>query len=213
MLRWVQVAGLAIGIMLSTAAVADASGLQPGTPSHPNGVQLTTTFGWNQLGEDVTSFELWFPQGSVYNGAKFPTCSVQKLDAYGPSSCPKDSIMGSGTGTAFADTTVTRPSITVVNGGANTVYFYTILNNPARVQEPIIGHLQRLHGRYAYKLTSAIPKNLQIVAGVPINLTSLTITVGRGDWIALSGAPAGVKVQTGYANGATSAYSLWVQNI
>jgi len=213
MLRWVQVAGLAIGIMLSTAAVADASGLQPGTPSHPNGVRLTTTFGWNQLGEDVTSFELWFPQGSVYNGAKFPTCSVQKLDAYGPSSCPKDSIMGSGTGTAFADTTVTRPSITVVNGGANTVYFYTILNNPARVQEPIIGHLQRLHGRYAYKLTSAIPKNLQIVAGVPINLTSLTITVGRGDWIALSGAPAGVKVQTGYANGATSAYSLWVQNI
>jgi len=213
MLRWTRVVGLAIAVVLSTATLADASTLQPGTPSHPSNVRLTVTFGWSQLGEDVTSFQLWFPQGSVYNGGKYPKCSAQKLDAYGPSACPKASIVGSGTGTALADTTVTRPKITVVNGGANTVYFYTILNNPARVQEPIIGHLQRLHGNYAYKLSSTIPKNLQIVAGVPINLTSLTITTGRGDWIGLSGAPAGIKVQTGYANGATSAYSLWVQNI
>jgi hypothetical protein len=195
-----------------TAAAASAAPLTPGTPSKPRGVRLTTTFGWSNLGEDVTSFQLWFPQGSLYNGAHYPRCSVQVLDRAGPAGCPRGSIVGHGTGAAYADQTVTRPRITVVNGGPSVVYFYTVLNNPARVQEAIVGHIYRLRGDYAYRLSASIPQNLRIVAGVPINLTSLTITAGRGSWLALTGAPAGIRVQTGYANGAISSYQIWVQN-
>ena len=49
--------------------------------------------------------------------------------------------VGSGSGTAYADTVITRPKITVVNGGGDRVYFYTVLNNPARVQVPVIGYV------------------------------------------------------------------------
>lgn len=208
---------LAVGIVAFAAAAAGtavtgASTLTPGTPARPQGVRLTTTFGWQSLGEDVTSFQLWFPKGSVYNGARYPICSLLTLDRSGPAGCPKGSIMGSGTGSAWADQTITNPHITVVNGGANVVYFYTVLNNPARVQQPIIGHLTRLSGDFTYRLSATIPEDLQVVAGVPINLTSLTITAGRGSWLALTGPPAGIKVQTGYANGATSSYTIWVQN-
>jgi len=207
-----RTAGLAVAVLAVTPSLASAT-LRPGTPSKPNPVRLTVTFGWSQLGEDVTSFNLWFPSGSVYNGASYPKCSEATLAQNGPTACPKASIVGSGTGTAYADTTITRPQITVVNGGGSTVYFYTILNNPARVQEPIVGHITRLHGRFVYELSATIPQNLQIVAGVPINLTSMTVTAGKGNWIALGAAPAGIKVQTGYANGATSSYQLWVQNL
>jgi hypothetical protein len=190
--------------------------LTAGSPRHPQGVRLTTTFGWHGLSPDaqpmVTNLDLWFPRGSVYNGARYPSCSVQTLDARGPGGCPKGSIMGSGTGTADADTTVTRPHITVVNGGASVVYFYTVLNNPARVQEPVVGHITRLHGQFTYHLSATIPENLRVVAGVPIKLTDLTITAGRGTWLATTNSPAGIKVQTGYDNGATTSYQVWVQD-
>jgi hypothetical protein len=196
----------------TASALTAASTLTPGTPAKPRGIRLTTTFGWRDLGEDVTSFQLWFPRGSLYNGAKYPTCSLATLDRAGPAGCPRGSIMGTGTGTALADQTVTRPRITVVNGGARVVYFFTVLNNPARVQQPVPGYITRLKGNFTYRLSATIPSNLRVVAGVPINLTSLTITAGRGSWLALTGAPAGIKVQTGYSNGASSAYMIWVQN-
>jgi hypothetical protein len=196
----------------ATVAVTEASALTVGTPSRPRGVKLTTTFGWQGLGENVTSFDLWFPKGSVYNGSKYPTCSVATMDRAGPAGCPKGSIMGHGTGTALADTTPSNPQITVINGGPNVVWFYTVLNNPARVQEPVAGYITRPGGNWAYHLSSRIPENLQVVAGVPINLTSLTITAGKGKWLGLAGAPAGLKVQTGYANGATSSYMIMVSN-
>jgi hypothetical protein len=120
--------------------------------------------------------------------------------------------MGSGIGTAYADTTITQPQMTVVNGGGSVVYFYTVLNNPARVQEPIVGHITRLSGQFAYHLSAQIPQNLQVVAGVPIELTYLNITAGRGDWLATTGVPAGVKIQSTYNTGATTWYQVWVQD-
>jgi hypothetical protein len=200
------------GPMRESASAA----LATGSPGHPRGVRLTTTFGWQGLTPSdqptLTQVELWFPKGSVYNGAKYPKCSENRLDRLGVKACPKGSIMGHGTGTAFADTVITRPTITVVNGGARAVYFYTVLNNPARVQTAVVGHVTRLHGRFVYHLSATIPPELQIVAGVPIELTSLTITAGRGKWLALSAAPAGVKVVTHFNNGAVTSYQLWVQN-
>ena len=75
--------------------------------------------------------------------------------------------MGHGGGVARADTTFTYPKITVVNGGAQRVFAYTVLNNPARVQTPVIGTITKLSGRWSYRLHVVIPKVLQVVAGRP----------------------------------------------
>lgn len=215
-------------LLLATSAIALASPvvgritgaaggpLTAGSPGHPQGIKLGMTFGWQGLSEadqpTVVKLDIWFPKGSVYNGARYPICSSQTLNLRGPAGCPKDSIMGSGTGTAYADTTITRPTITVVNGGPNIVYFYTVLNNPARVQEPVVGHIIRLHGQFTYHLTATIPENLRVVAGVPIKLTNLDVTAGRGTWLATTNAPAGIKIQTTFDNGESTAYQVWVQD-
>lgn len=139
----------------------------------------------------VQSVDVWFPKGGLYNGAKYPRCSQSTLSRSGPRACPKGSIMGRGTGSARADTVRTYPKITVVNGGPSRMYFYTVLNNPARVQAPVTGTITRPRGtRWSYKLHAVIPRVLQVVAGVPLTLDELHITAGRGDWLATISCPA-----------------------
>jgi hypothetical protein len=164
-----------------------------GTPTQPQGVHLDVRI---RIGIPVNyepplvdEIDVWFPRGGLYNGSRYPTCSVRALDVQGPSACPRDSIMGWGRGVARADTSFTYPKITVVNGGQHEVFFYTVLNNPARVQEPVPGIVTRLRGRWSYRLHVVIPKNLQIVAGVPIVLQSLHIVSGRGEWLATTSCP------------------------
>lgn len=183
-----------------------------GTSKHPQPVKLKTVFHWQTLGSAnqpiVIHFHLLFPKGSKYNGAHTKTCSLSKLNLRGPSACPKASIEGSGSGTAYADQTQTRPRITVVNGGATKVYFYTVLNNPARVQEAVVGHISRMHGKWAYALNVTIPQNLRIVAGVPIELTELNVTAGKGHWLETTGCDHGkwpFSVTTTYLNPNTNA--------
>lgn len=218
-MRRLALAAAAGLVLWSAPGAAGSSGPGPltaGSPRHPQGLKLRMTFGWQGLpaGQQptVVKIDVWFPKGSVYNGARYPTCSFRSLEVRGPQGCPKRSIMGSGTGTAYADTTVTRPRITVVNGGASTVYFYTVLNNPARVQEPVVGHITKLHGEFRYHLTATIPQNLRVVAGIPIELTFLDITAGRGTWLATTNAPAGIKIQSTYDTGATTWYQVWVED-
>jgi hypothetical protein len=181
-----------------------------GTPSHPQGVKLKTVLTWQKLGAFkqpiVTKFFVWFPKGSLYQGGKYPSCSKSEI-AKGPSKCPKHSIMGSGTGTAYASTTKTHPQITVVNGGSKTIYFYTVLNNPARVRKPVVGTLSKASGSYAYELSVSVPKELQVVAGTPIELTYLEVTAGAKSyapaWLATTACPGGhwpFKVTTDYLN-------------
>jgi hypothetical protein len=98
--------------------------------------------------------------------------------------------MGHGAGDALADTVITHPKITVVNGGASHVYCYTLLNNPARVQAPVPAVITTLPtGKWGYKVHATIPQSLQVVAGIPIKLTMLRITAGRGDWVATTSCP------------------------
>jgi hypothetical protein len=200
-----------------TATAAGTHPLTAGTPKHPQGMVVNMSFGWHGLSQAtqpiLTNMDIWFPRGSVYNGAHYPQCSVRTLNLAGPAGCKKASIMGHGTGSAYADQVITHPQITVVNGGANTIWFYTVLNNPARVQEPIDGHLTRLHGGdFAYHLSVTIPQNLRVVAGVPIELTDLTVTAGRANWIATTAPPAGIKVVTRWNTGQSDTYTVWAQD-
>lgn len=209
------VAAITLAIGAAVALASSATSRAP-APLKPGGVRLSTTFGWGGLSRAsepiVTGFGLRFPVGSRYNGARYPRCSANRIDSGGPAACPKGSIMGRGSGIAYAAQTITRPKITVVNGGAKQVLFYVVMNNPARVRKAIIGHIARASGRFVYHLTAVIPKELRVVAGVPIKLTSLKITAGRGKWLAISSAPAGIEVDTSYSTGFKTSYLVWVQN-
>lgn len=197
-----------VALALSAAVAAAQSGPPPitvrvfptvtpnkaGTPRHPQGVKLgvrlVITYPAAYQPPLVDSIDVWFPRGGVYNGSRYPSCSYQRLNALGPAGCPPDSIMGTGGGVAAADTNLTYPRITIVNGGQHKVFAYTILNNPARVQTPVVGTIIKLRGRWSYKLHVVIPKILQVVAGVPIVLHSLHLAGGRGDWLATTFCPA-----------------------
>jgi hypothetical protein len=186
-----------------------------GTKKKPQGVKLTFKVNW-QTGADVDkpvvqTADVLFPKGSLYNGAHLPSCSYSKLNAVGPAGCPKGSIVGSGSGNAYADTTITHPKITVVNGGASRVFFYTVLNNPARVQSPVVGIIKKTSGKYAYSLHVTVPQVLQVVAGVPIELTLLNVTAGKGTWLeTTSCGPGGhwpFSVSTGYNTGGSAKFT------
>jgi hypothetical protein len=172
-----------------------------GTKKKPQGVKLTVKMHFETPGDlekpIVTSGTVYFPKGSLYNGGKYPKCTEAKLNQGGLAACPAKSLMGTGTGDAYADTVITHPKITVVNGGANKVFFWTILTNPARVQKAVPGTITKQSGKYAYKLHFTVPNALQIVAGVPIALRDLTVTTGgkkwAKDWLATTSCPANKK--------------------
>ena len=226
-----KLAAVAVAALLAiTAAVALASATSPkvtvkatispnrsGTRKHPQGVKLNVRIGWQSLGSAsqpiVKTFDILFPKGSLYNGSKYPSCSYARLNAVGPAGCPHGAIMGSGTGNAYADTVITHPQITVVNGGSSRVFFYTILNNPARVQTPVIGKISRTSGKYAYKLHVTVPPELQVVAGVPIELTLLKVTAGKKAWLATTGCPGGkwpFSVTTSYSTGGHASFTDFI---
>jgi hypothetical protein len=224
-MRKFAVAGIAGAIVVAGATAALAASSWPsltvkpsvtpgkaGTRAHPAAAKLNVRINWQSLGAAnqpiVTAFHILFPKGALYNGAHTTSCSVAKLNAAGPSGCPKASIMGTGTGNAYADTVITHPQITVVNGGASKTYFYTVLNNPARVQTPVVGNISRTGGKWAYKLDVSVPQELQVVAGIPIELTYLNVTAGKGSWLETTGCSGGkwpFQVTTDYKDPNTGA--------
>lgn len=180
-----------IRISVTTKVTPDRAG----TPKHPQGIRIDVR-AHISIPSDydpplVQHVDVWFPKGGLYNGAKFPVCRQALLARRGPGVCPKGSIMGRGSAKARADTVFTYPRITVVNGGATRVYFYTVLQVPARVAEPVVGDIIKLKGdpKWSYHLRVTIPRNLQIVAGIPLRLDELHGTVGRGDWLATTSCP------------------------
>jgi hypothetical protein len=180
-----------------TALTVDAtvSPNKAGTNKKPQPVKLKVKVHWEtavEVEKPVTqSATVFFPPGSLYNGAKHPKCSQNVLARKGPAGCPKGSVMGKGSGVAYADDVYTKPQITVVNGGKSAVYLYTVMTNPARVKAPVPGKITKLSsGPWAYKLELTVPRTLQNVAGVPIALRDVSVTAGKGDWLATTSCPA-----------------------
>lgn len=186
---------LAVGALAVTPTVAQSpsqttltvsptvSNSKAGTKSRPAGTRLKVSLNWTTPpGIErpiITAGKGRFPKGAVWNGGKFPKCSQNTLARRGVGGCPKGAVIGKGGGVAFADTVFTRPKITIVNGGAKRIYLYTVLNNPARVQAPVPGVIRRLRGKFSYEVTFTVPRVLQVVAGVPIQLRDLTLNAGK----------------------------------
>jgi hypothetical protein len=172
-----------------------------GTKKKPQGVKLAFTISLDTPADldkpILQSGDVLFPKGALYNGAKFAKCAQAKLAASGPAGCPKDSIMGTGTGDAYADTVITHPALTIINGGGSDVWIWTVLTNPARVQKIVPGHITKMSGQWAYKLHFTVPDELQVVAGVPIAVKTLKITAGgksyAKDWLATTSCPSNKK--------------------
>lgn len=204
----------AAAVSPSVKVKASVTPNKAGTKRHPQSVKLRTTITWQNLGPAtqpiVQTFDVLFPKGALYGGGKLPSCSYGKLNAAGPAACPKASIMGTGGGNAYADTVITHPKITVVNGGKSKVFFFTVLNNPARVQSPVVGTISKMRGKYAYKLHVVVPRILQVVAGVPIALTSLHVTAGKGPWLQTTSCPNGkwpFSITTSYSSGGQASFT------
>jgi hypothetical protein len=195
---------LAVGCLLAVPSVAqtpieidvDAKVIpnKAGTPSDPQPVKLQVHAELvSELGYErpiMTGGRVLFPRAGNWNGGKHPKCDLNTLNREGLAACPKGSIFGKGVAKAWADTEITRPRITVVNGGATRVYFYTVLSNPARVRAPVVGKIKELkQGPWKYRLDYQVPEVLQVVAGVPITVTELDITAGKGDYLVTTSCP------------------------
>jgi len=184
-----------------------------GTRAHPRDVRLGLTIHWQTLGSSgqpiVTAFHILLPKGARYNGAHVNACSLGALEANGLNACSRASIVGSGSARAYANTTITHLAITVVNGGAGRVYFYTALGAPGRVRVPVIGKLTSMGGNWSYRLDVSVPHVLQVVSGAPIELTYLSLSAGRGSWLQTVGCAGGQKwpfqVTTDYVDANTGA--------
>jgi hypothetical protein len=137
------------------------------------------------------SFDVWLPKGWVYNGAKHPVCTLATLNDGGPNKCPPKSIVShEPTGQADPNDLNPPPRVTIINGGATKMYFWTVLQNPARVQAAVVGTTTKVNSpRWSYRLHAEIPGSLLVVAGIPITLRSFRANVRRGDWITTTSCP------------------------
>jgi hypothetical protein len=96
--------------------------------------------------------------------------------------------MGSGSVLGLADTTPARGQITVVNGGEDQIWLWTVLTNPVRQDAPVDGRLTALDGG-GTRLELTFPEELQTISGVPIGLKRLRLRAGRDDWLTTTACP------------------------
>jgi hypothetical protein len=201
-------------VPIKITSVTKVTPNKAGTPKHPQGINIDVKSTIDTPRDYdpplAQTVDVWISKGGNYNGGKYPTCSPQAMDRKGIGACPKKAIMGHGTGKADADGVASIPDITVVNGGANAVHFYTVLQHPARVQKTVSASITKLKsGPWGYKAHASIPRSLQIVAGIPLRVESLHVNAGyksyAKDWIVTTMCPASHKwkyhVEVSYETG------------
>jgi hypothetical protein len=171
-----------------------------GTPKHPRGMSIAAS---GKLivepGFDppvVTGLDILVGKGLVWNSGKYAACSKPTLDRQGPDGCPPKSIMGSAVATGMADTVPARLQVVFFNGRGGEKYAYATLDNPARVQTTIVVKSSKpKDDRWEHRETLRVPQVLQVVAGVPVRLTSIQFKIGgksyAKDLIASTSCPRG----------------------
>jgi hypothetical protein len=192
-------AAVALGqdvIPIRIAATVKVTPDKSGTPRHPRGIRIDARGTIETSGDTAPlmpqSVDVWLPNGWRYNGAKHAVCTLAALTSGGPGACPPQSIMSYGpAGHADVVDDVSPPlHAIIINGGRTKMYFWVVIQNPARVQAAAIGTITKLSSpRWSYRLHVDIPSSLRVVAGIPVGLKSFESRVGRGDWIATTHCP------------------------
>jgi hypothetical protein len=196
----VAVVGLVALTIAATAPAADAPVPRPVvkmtaqvSPSKrpipknaPLTLRLRTAFSSVPAGGNfvLQRAEYKFGGGARFNGALFPSCSAAKLRrARGRlSACPKGSKIGHGVATGLAAAVGIRSSgkLTIFNGpGGRSIVLNFVVIHPALINATFEASLARLHGgRYAFKLATAVPPELQKVLDGDVIVQSIDITTG-----------------------------------
>ncbi len=175
-----------------------------GTKKNPQGVKISGSLEFETVTQGVqqpiiTGGKVFLPKYGKWNGGKYQKCSQRiMLRDESTENCPRKSIMGKGSGVAWADNVNARPTVTFVNGGKSTLWAFTTLYNPALVQRPIKIAIKKIsHPKWGYTATFKVPEVLQIVAGVPITLANFKYAVGgksyAKDLITTTGCPKSKK--------------------
>jgi hypothetical protein len=157
-----------------------------GTEAHPQGVlvvgtvQVTTESGFDP--PIVTGEDILLGEGFSYNGDRYARCSKVVLDFQGPAGCPRESIMGSAGGTGRADTVLANMKVILFNAGAERLLAYTTVDHPARVRRTVVLSTTDLVGPWRRQSSFMVPKDLQVVAGMPIQLNNLNFSLGGRSW-------------------------------
>jgi hypothetical protein len=141
----------------------------------PIGSPIRLTIGFT-LGADagreagtLSRVDVFFPPNARTNGAKFPSCSAETINARRNfAGCPKGSKIGRGR--IMADVPATDvfnvpATITFFNGaGGKTITMHVDAQNPVVINEAFSADLIRTRGRFGYHLIARIPPTLQEIA-------------------------------------------------
>jgi hypothetical protein len=190
-------AAVAIGqevMPIQITAAVKATPSKAGTPSHLRGIRIDANGTINTSGDTAPlmprSVDVWLPKGWVYNGAKHPACARATLTSGGPGACPPGANMSYGVAYAQEVDITSPPRVRVINGGPTKMYFWVVVQNPARVQAAVTGTITKPSSpRWSYRLHAVIPPVLHVVAGIPLVLDTFRASFGRGDWIATTSCP------------------------
>lgn len=160
-----------------------ASPSKAGTLVRPVGIRIAAAFRLTTPSglepPIVTGVEFFNGPGLNYGGSLYPSCSKAILDRRGPAGCPKRSIVGAGFATGWADMVTTRADLALVNGPGEKLLMYARLDNPARVRETMVGSGEDfVRGPWRHREAWTIPRSLQVVGGIPLELTKVTFDVG-----------------------------------
>lgn len=167
---------------VAISAKAWATPSKAGTKRNPRGMgvhataKVTSEPGFER--PIVTGLDLRVGPGLAWNTGTAAKCSKRVLDREGPKGCPKRSIVGHATGTAYADTIITHPDIVLINGGPKRHLAYVTLYRPALVKETVPIKVTRLTGKWRHRESFTVPETLRVVAGVPIQVSSIRMSVG-----------------------------------
>jgi hypothetical protein len=135
--------------VVTNVYVVKATGtLQSGTLAHPRPAGATISYTVSTIPKgkrpNVVKQQVVTIEGTRLHTNAFPTCSTSKLNATGPSSCPKGSLVGTGffiveVGPASSQSgkqLTCRVDLSVFNGGGNSLSYYTYANTANKNECP-----------------------------------------------------------------------------
>jgi hypothetical protein len=121
--------------------------------------------------------QLTLPKGIEWKGADTVSCDEATLKR-GLDACPPGAVIGNGEAIGLTDQAKTVGVINVVNGGKDDVYLSTTVSHPAYVKTVVPGKISQSDDGLRLDLT--FPPDLQTIAGVPVGLQQLRLTIKRG---------------------------------
>jgi hypothetical protein len=152
------------------------------TPIHLTVTTTSDTIPSGGQPPTLTKAQIFFPNAAVANGRFFPACTESILLNKGPAKCPKKSKIGKGKATGKVGTLLVNIDVTAFNGPKGKSVLLYILSEPTApvaVRGVLNSPLQKMRGKYGYKLTVPVPENIQTpLPGLHTAVKLFTTTVG-----------------------------------